>query len=130
MHRVLKLNYHSATSRSTHFDTFKFVQRLERDGFSRETSEAIMISLVEVASESSALMSTTLTTRQQFESRLFSHSVDFSSLEAEITLLEKNEVALLKHDIAKLQGELEKLLQRINEDFKRIQSNVLIIISN
>lgn len=34
-----------------HFDTFKFVERLEAEGFSREQSEAIMASLREVISE-------------------------------------------------------------------------------
>ena len=36
---------------SYHFDTFKFVERLEAEGFSREQSEAIMASLREVISE-------------------------------------------------------------------------------
>lgn len=34
-----------------HFDTFKFVERLEAEGFTREQSEAIMASLREVISE-------------------------------------------------------------------------------
>lgn len=34
-----------------HFDTFKFVERLETEGFTREQSEAIMASLREVITE-------------------------------------------------------------------------------
>ena len=34
------------------FDTYKFVQRLEAESFSRDASEAIMNSLAEVLSES------------------------------------------------------------------------------
>lgn len=44
--------HHAIRSLSAyHFDTFKFVERLEAEGFSREQSEAIMASLREVISE-------------------------------------------------------------------------------
>lgn len=46
-----------STSRTTcnnlnHFDTFKFVERLEKEQFTRQQSEAIMTSLTKVISES------------------------------------------------------------------------------
>lgn len=128
---LLKKSFRNMSNRHTYsnFDTFKFVQRLEQDGFSREISEAIMNSLNEVVHEQNEALLSALTTRQEFEKQLFAQSVDCTSLESEVTLLEKNEVSLLKHDIGKLQDQLSKLQQRIKEDMRRIQSNVRMELS-
>jgi hypothetical protein len=46
-------NFHtSALCRQNYFDTFKFVERLEKEGFTTEQSEVIMNSLQKVISES------------------------------------------------------------------------------
>ena len=39
----------------SNFDTYKFITRLEADGFSREKAEAIMSSLTELVNERLAL---------------------------------------------------------------------------
>jgi hypothetical protein len=47
------LSFHTCIPRKqVYFDTFKFVERLEKEGFSTEQSEAIMNSLQKVISES------------------------------------------------------------------------------
>ncbi len=56
---------HSSTLH--HFDTYKFVQRLEGEGFPRESSEAIMNSLAEVVSESVTNFSRSIVTKSEFE---------------------------------------------------------------
>jgi ethanolamine utilization protein EutQ (cupin superfamily) len=91
--------------RNSHFDTFRFVQRLEQDGFTRDTSEAIMNSMSEVIDESSSQLTASLATRQDVDKSSYIKSVDFAQLKSEITLLEKNEFALLKHDVLRLQGD-------------------------
>lgn len=48
-HRFL---HSSSILRQNYFDTFKLVERLEREGFTREQSEAIMRSLQKVISTS------------------------------------------------------------------------------
>lgn len=51
--KCLSSKFHSsAFARQNYFDTFKFVERLEKEGFSRQQSEAIMSSLQRVISES------------------------------------------------------------------------------
>lgn len=46
-------NFHTSIIRQqNYFDTFKFVERLEKEGFTTEQSEVIMISLQKVISES------------------------------------------------------------------------------
>lgn len=51
--RPLLHNFHtSSLCRQNYFDTFKFVERLEKEGFTTEQSEVIMNSLQKVISES------------------------------------------------------------------------------
>lgn len=47
-----KLFHTNITRRQNYFDTFKFVERLEKEGFTTEQSEVIMNSLQKVISES------------------------------------------------------------------------------
>ena len=53
---------------SSHWDTYRFVQKLEGEGFSRENSEAIMNSLSQVLDESVEDLSDTLVSHGDFES--------------------------------------------------------------
>ncbi|KAI8910306.1 mitochondrial protein [Gorgonomyces haynaldii] len=111
------------------FDTFKFVQRLEQDQFSRETAEAVMNSTNEVVHEWIQNMTHSCVTNTEFEKSMYMAKVDFSQLQAEVQLLEKNEFALLKADIKRLHNEADKLRQRINEETRRVQSNVRLDLS-
>ena len=106
------------------FDTYRFVQRLEQDGFQRDVSEAIMNSVQEVVSESTANMSRTSVTKPEFERSVYINRVDLAQLRSEIKLLETNDFALLKADIGRLNSELDKLRIRMAEDLRRVQSNV------
>eukprot|EP00842_Homolaphlyctis_polyrhiza_P001811 jgi/Hompol1/2630/HPOL_006088-RA len=115
-------NYHN-------FDTYRFVQRLEADGFSRDGAEAIMNSLTEVVGESVNNLSATSVTSTEFEKHMYMSRVDFTQLRSEIQLLEKNEFALLKADIGRLKLEIEKLKLRMVEDLRRVQSNVRLDLS-
>lgn len=96
--------------------TFKFVARLEQQGFKRATAETILGNLN--ISEPSSVK------RVEFDKLLYSLKVDFSNLKSEIQLLEKNEFQLLKSDLARLNTALDKSLQRNNEELRRISTNV------
>lgn len=50
-----------------HFDTFKLVERLEKEKFTREQSEAIMISLRKVINESMSELSKPIVKRSEQE---------------------------------------------------------------
>ena len=106
------------------FDTFKFMQHLEQEGFPRDTSEAIMNAVALVIDESVSEIGQTLVTHQEFEKVCYLNRADFNKLATEITMLEHNDFALLKQDMIRLRAEMEKLNQRIAEDLARVQSNV------
>lgn len=105
-------------------DTYRFVQRLEQDGFTREGSEAIMNSLVEVLNESATNVAKQSVTKQDYEKALYISKVDVNHLHSEVQLLEKNEYSLLNAEIIRLESEASKLPGRILEESKRIQANV------
>ncbi|KAI8927852.1 DUF1640-domain-containing protein [Entophlyctis helioformis] len=128
MHRRL-LHGARAAANYHNFDTYRFVQRLEADGFQRESAEAVMNSLAEVVNESVHNLSRTSVTRTDFEKSLYMSRVDFTQLRSEIQLLEKNEFALLRADIFRLNAEVEKLRLRVAEDLRRVQSNVRLDLS-
>ncbi|TPX62962.1 hypothetical protein PhCBS80983_g00096 [Powellomyces hirtus] len=111
------------------FDTYKLVQRLEADGFSRESAEAVMASLSEVVGESINNIGRTSVTKSEFEKAIYTNKVDFAHVRNEIQLLEKNEFALLRADMGRLNTEVEKFRTRMVEDLRRVQSNVRLDLS-
>ncbi|KAJ3056421.1 hypothetical protein HK097_007034 [Rhizophlyctis rosea] len=111
------------------FDTYRLVQKLEGEGFSREAAEAIMASLSEVVFESISNISRTSVTTADFEKAMYINKVDFAHLRAEIQLLEKNDFALLRSDINRLNAEVEKFKVRQADDLRRVQSNVRLELS-
>ncbi len=112
-----------------HFDTYKFVNRLEEKGFSREASEAIMNSVADVVTESVSHYSSAMVSRTEFEKTVYMNKVDFNQIRNEMTLLEQNDLTLLRSDISRLNAELTKTKTRIIEDLRRLQSDVRLELS-
>ncbi|KNE64467.1 hypothetical protein AMAG_09485 [Allomyces macrogynus ATCC 38327] len=106
------------------FDTYKFAQKLEEEGFSREQAEAIMTSFSEVIGESMANLKQTMVTKADQERNVHMYKVDFTALKSEIKMLEKNDFAILKSETERLTTELEKLKQKLREELNRLQAGV------
>ncbi|CAO3618413.1 unnamed protein product [Cunninghamella blakesleeana] len=120
-------SFHSSTllrNKQFHFDTFKFVQRLEREGFSREQSQAIMGSLQEVISDSMNSLTKSIVNKSEQEKAIYTYKVDFAQVKSELQLLEKNEFVVMRAENERLQNELEKLRQKLREEITRTQANV------
>ncbi|KAL9547262.1 hypothetical protein PS6_007232 [Mucor atramentarius] len=134
-----------------HFDTFKFVERLEKANFTRQQSESIMKALRKVIGESMTELTKPMVTKAEQEkvlclfkgnvnSRLcheltqydiqhnhqaiYMYKVDFAHLKSEIQLLEKNDFSIMKAENERLQAQVEKLRQRLKEEIVRAQANV------
>ncbi|CAO3610937.1 unnamed protein product [Cunninghamella echinulata] len=120
-------SFHSGSTlrnKQFHFDTFKFVQRLEREGFSREQSQAIMGSLQEVISDSMTSLTKSIVNKSEQEKAIYTYKVDFAQVKLELQLLEKNEFVVMRAENERLQNELEKLRQKLREEITRTQANV------
>ncbi|KAI9474189.1 MAG: mitochondrial protein [Benjaminiella poitrasii] len=108
-----------------HFDTFKFVERLEKENFSREQSEAIMTCLRKVISESMSELTKPMVTKPDQEKTIYMYKVDFAKLKSEIQLLEKNDhFAMMKTENERLETQVERLKQKLREGITRAQANV------
>ncbi|KAI9355739.1 mitochondrion protein [Zopfochytrium polystomum] len=106
------------------FDTYRFVQRLEADGFTRESAEAIMNSLSEVVKESIHGISATSISKSEFEKTMYMNTVDFNHFRSELHLRDANETAVIRAEAARLSADLNRLRLRSAEELRRIQSNV------
>ncbi|KAF1798698.1 hypothetical protein V8B55DRAFT_1523163 [Mucor lusitanicus] len=107
-----------------HFDTFKFVERLEKADFSRQQSESIMKALRKVIGESMTELTKPMVTKAEQEKAIYMYKVDFAHLKSEIQLLEKNDFSIMKAENERLQAQVEKLRQRLKEEIVRAQANV------
>ncbi|ORZ20536.1 mitochondrion protein [Absidia repens] len=107
-----------------HFDTFKFVERLENEGFSRIQSQAIMGSLQEVISDSMTHLTNSVVTKAEQEKTIYTYKVDFAHVKSELQLLEKNEFVVMRAENERLQNEVDKLRQKLREEITRTQANV------
>ncbi|KZV86068.1 DUF1640-domain-containing protein [Exidia glandulosa HHB12029] len=122
---VLARSFSSTLRRGEyHFDTHHFVQRLEREGLSREQAEGIMSALASVIEEAARNMTANMVTKAENEKQHYTQKVDFAQLKSELQLLEKNDVALLKAENDRLLTDVEKLKQRLREEITRTQAGV------
>ena len=108
-------------TRRPHFDTLKFILKLESNGFSKQQSEAVLNSLSEVINETMEGIRQTMVSKTEQDRYLHAYKADFSHLKAEIHLLEKNDFAILKQENEKIVGEVEKLKSKMRDDLQRLQ---------
>jgi hypothetical protein len=109
------------------FDTFRFVQKLEMEGLSKEASEACMASLDEVVNEvliGRDGFTKTSVPKQEYENIVYAQRVDLDKIRSEMRLLEKNEFTLIKSENSRLARDLEKLRIHMAEELRRTQSDV------
>ncbi|KAF8973369.1 hypothetical protein BGZ46_009975 [Entomortierella lignicola] len=107
-----------------HFDTHRFVEKLEREGFSRKQSEAIMNALDEVVTESMDNLTKNMVTKADQEKTVYTYRVDFAALKSELQMLEKNDFSLTNTNNERLVSEIERLRQRLREEVARTQAGV------
>ncbi|KAI8975251.1 hypothetical protein BDF20DRAFT_595434 [Mycotypha africana] len=126
-------SFHSSPiiSRSYYFDTFKFVERLEKQGFTRKQSEAIMIALQIVIAENMMDISKIMVSKADRDKAIYAYKVDFTQLKSEIQLLERknNDFHLMKIETERLESELEKLKQKLREEISRNQAHARLEMS-
>jgi len=111
------------------FDTFRFVQKLEMEGLSKEASEACMASLDEVVTEYISIVNKNSVPKQEYENMIYAQRVDLDKIRSEMRLLEKNEFSLIKSENSRLARDLEKLKIHMAEELRRTQSDVKLELS-
>nr|ODO03801.1 mitochondrial protein [Cryptococcus depauperatus CBS 7855] len=122
LHRT---SFHSTSRRSiAHFDTYAFVEKLEKHGMRRQQAEGVMSVLAEVVEESIKGMEASLVSKAEQEKQRYTEKVDFARLKSELQLHEKNDLTLMKAENDRLMTDVEKLKQRLREEITRTQAGV------
>ncbi|PUU80492.1 hypothetical protein B9Z19DRAFT_1079303 [Tuber borchii] len=107
-----------------HFDTLKFVQRLQEEGFSEEQSVALMRAMSDVIEESIQNLTRTMVLKEDQEKITYNQKVDFSKLRSELTNVHASELKPLRTDQERLTSEISRLNARLREEIQRAQSSV------
>jgi hypothetical protein len=107
-----------------HFDTLKFVQRLEAEGFSEEQAVAMMQVLSDVIEESIQNLTRTMVLREDQEKATYTQKVDFAKLRSELLSADSTESALTRGSHERLTNELAKLNSRLRDEVQRTQASV------
>ncbi|KAK9449864.1 uncharacterized protein V1518DRAFT_414895 [Limtongia smithiae] len=107
-----------------HFDTLKFVQKLENSGFSHEQSETVLTALNEVIGESIDSLSTTLVRKELLSRQAYQQRVDFAKLRSELLTLDKTDSAQVKNEHERILRDMEKLQVQLKEEVAKTQANV------
>lgn len=107
-----------------HFDTLKFVQRLQAEGFSEAQSEAMMKVLSDVIEESIQNLTRTMVLREDQEKATYTQKVDFAKLRSELLSADSTESGLTRASHERLTNDLAKLNSRLRDEVQRTQSSV------
>ncbi|GAB7345330.1 hypothetical protein MBLNU457_3683t1 [Dothideomycetes sp. NU457] len=107
-----------------HFDTLKFVQRLQDEGFSEEQAVAMMKVLGDVVEESIQNLTRTMVLREDQEKATYTQKVDFAKLRSELVSADATEASLTRASHERLTNELAKLNSRLRDEIQRTQASV------
>jgi hypothetical protein len=113
-----------ASSKDHHFDTLKFVQRLQQEGFTEEQATAMMKVLGDVLEESIQNLTRTMVLREDQEKATYAQKVDFAKLRSELLSADSTESSLTRASHERLTNDLAKLNNRLRDEVQRTQASV------
>ncbi|KAK3382811.1 DUF1640-domain-containing protein [Lasiosphaeria ovina] len=122
----LRRSFHASAAqrRDHHFDTLKFVQRLEEDGFTEEQSVAMMKVLNDVIEESIQNLTRTMVLREDAAKATYTQKVDFAKLRSELLSADSTEGNTTRAAHERLTNEIAKLNTKLRDEIGRTQASV------
>jgi hypothetical protein len=110
--------------RDHHFDTLKFVQRLQDDGFTEDQSVAMMKVLNDVIEESIQNLTRTMVLREDAAKATYTQKVDFAKLRSELLSADSTETNTTRAAHERLANDLAKFNSRLRDEVGRTQASV------
>jgi len=111
-------------SRDHHFDTLKFVQRLQDEGFTEPQAVAMMKVLSDVIEESIQNLTRTMVLREDQAKATYTQKVDFAKLRSELLSADSTESSATRASHERLTNDLAKLNSRLRDEVGRTQASV------
>ncbi|KAK3902591.1 hypothetical protein C8A05DRAFT_44013 [Staphylotrichum tortipilum] len=123
---ALRRSFHASAPRRRdhHFDTLRFVQRLQEEGFTEEQSVAMMNVLNDVIAESIQNLTRTMVPREEAAKTTYTQKVDFAKLRSELLSADSTESTATRAAHEKLANDLAKLSSRLRDEIGRTQASV------
>ncbi|KAG6017690.1 hypothetical protein E4U43_000512 [Claviceps pusilla] len=118
--------FHSTAPRRRdhHFDTLKFVKRLQGEGFTEEQSVAMMKVLNDVIEESIQNLTRTMVLREDAAKATYTQKVDFAKLRSELLSADSTESNTTRTAHERLNNDIAKLSSRLRDEISRTQASV------
>ncbi|KAH8891851.1 DUF1640-domain-containing protein [Thozetella sp. PMI_491] len=118
--------FHTTTPRQRdhYFDTLKFVQRLQDEGFTEEQSVAMMKVLNDVIEESIQNLTRTMVLREDAAKATYTQKVDFAKLRSELLSADSTESNTTRSAHERLTNDIAKLSSRLKDEINRTQASV------
>ncbi|KAI0397891.1 hypothetical protein F5Y17DRAFT_295601 [Xylariaceae sp. FL0594] len=111
-------------ARDHHFDTLKFVQRLQSEGFTEDQSVAMMKVLNDVIEESIRNLTRTMVLREDAAKATYTQKVDFAKLRSELLSADSTESNATRAAHERLTNDITKLNSRLRDEIGRTQASV------
>ncbi|KAI0535747.1 hypothetical protein GGR58DRAFT_477969 [Xylaria digitata] len=125
-HPSLRRSFHTTAPRGRdhHFDTLKFVQRLQSEGFTEDQSVAMMKVLNDVIQESIQNLTRTMVLREDAAKATYTQKVDFAKLRSELLSADSTESNTTRAAHERLTNDITKLNSRLRDEIGRTQASV------
>ncbi|KAI1423963.1 DUF1640-domain-containing protein [Xylaria sp. FL1777] len=125
-HPSLRRSFHATASRGRdhHFDTLKFVQRLQSEGFTEDQAVAMMKVLNDVIEESIQNLTRTMVLREDAAKATYTQKVDFAKLRSELLSADSTESNATRAAHERLTNDITKLNSRLRDEIGRTQASV------
>ncbi|KAI1336913.1 DUF1640-domain-containing protein [Xylariaceae sp. FL0016] len=123
--RFVAKSFHATAPRQRdhHFDTLKFVQRLQSEGFTEDQSVAMMKVLNDVIEESIQNLTRTMVLREDAAKATYTQKVDFAKLRSELLSADSTESNTTRAAHERLTNEITKLNSRLRDEIGRTQAS-------
>ncbi|KAI1118787.1 DUF1640-domain-containing protein [Nemania sp. NC0429] len=125
-HPSLRRSFHATAPRRRdhHFDTLKFIQRLQSEGFTEDQAVAMMKVLNDVIEESIQNLTRTMVLREDAAKATYTQKVDFAKLRSELLSADSTESNATRAAHERLTNDITKLNSRLRDDIGRTQASV------
>ncbi|KTW30123.1 hypothetical protein T552_00601 [Pneumocystis carinii B80] len=107
-----------------YFDTLQLVKQLEKEGFTKQQSLAVVQALHAVMEENFHDLTKTMATKEEQERINCMQKMEFSQLRSELQTLEKNDITSTRREYDRIAADLEKLKSSFREEINHTLSNV------
>ncbi|KAJ3103761.1 Golgi transport complex subunit 6 [Phlyctochytrium planicorne] len=112
------------------FDTYKLVRQLERQGFSRGQSVAIMRTINALLVDSTLSVRGQMLSKTEVDNEAYLYKTNLEELKNEIQVMRQNETSTMKADVDQIMRSMENLNQKLAERVAALKADISMDINH